>query len=184
MDNPRPCGPQPFANSNSGNGNLRPETLGAPRREKFTQPAKPTAETGSPREGYGNVALFLTLGNHVGLRGLGGGLLANALKRLVSEPQGGRLAVHAGDHRFVEFLHQDVAELGKVLRPSTRIGGLPFGKWLRFARLRARPVRGLSGCSSDTAAPSMLPRKASRKLRAGVDDNFHGEICSSTRPAS
>ena len=73
MDNPRPCGPQPFANSNSGNGNLRPETLGAPRREKFSQRAKPTAETGSPRAGYGNVALFLTLGNHVGLRGLPGG---------------------------------------------------------------------------------------------------------------
>src|SRR6202035_1917940 len=58
------------ANSNSGNGNLRPETLGAPRREKFSQRAKPTAETGSPRAGYGNVALFLALGNHVGLRGL------------------------------------------------------------------------------------------------------------------
>jgi hypothetical protein len=47
--------------------------LGPPRREKFSQRAKPTAETGSPRAGYGNVALFLTLGNHLGLRGLPGG---------------------------------------------------------------------------------------------------------------
>src|SRR4029077_8801945 len=66
----RDRGPQPLANSNFGNGNLRPETLGAPRREKFSQRAKPTAETGAPRAGYGNVALFLTLGSHVGLRGL------------------------------------------------------------------------------------------------------------------
>ena len=73
MDNPRSGRPQPFANSNSGNGNLRPETLGATRREKSAQRAKPTVETGSPHAGYGNVALFLTLGNHVGLRGLPGG---------------------------------------------------------------------------------------------------------------
>jgi len=37
------------------------------------QRAKPTVETGSPHTGYGNVALFLTLGNHVGLCGLRGG---------------------------------------------------------------------------------------------------------------
>jgi hypothetical protein len=49
------------------------ETLGATRREKSAQCAKPTAETSSPRAGYGDVALFLTLGNHVGLRGLPGG---------------------------------------------------------------------------------------------------------------
>ena len=67
-----------LAQSSSGNGNLRPETLGAPRREKFSQRAKPTAETGSPRAGYGNVALFLTLGNHVGLRGLPGPASARA----------------------------------------------------------------------------------------------------------
>src|ERR1700726_4068550 len=46
--------------SNSGNGNLRPETLGATRRERSPERAKPTAETGSPRTGYGNVGLFLT----------------------------------------------------------------------------------------------------------------------------
>ena len=51
------------------NGNLRPETLGAPRRERSPEPAKPTAETGSPRTAYGNVGLFLTLGSHVGLCG-------------------------------------------------------------------------------------------------------------------
>src|SRR5271163_764481 len=59
--------------SNSGNGNLRPETLGATPRERSPERAKPTAETGSPRTGYGNVGLFLTLGSHVGLCGLSGG---------------------------------------------------------------------------------------------------------------
>src|ERR1700719_4705929 len=61
------------ANSNLGNGYLRPETLGETRRERSPERAKPTAETGSPRTGYGNVGLFLTLGSHVGLRGLPGG---------------------------------------------------------------------------------------------------------------
>jgi len=59
----------PLAHSNSGNGNLRPETLGVTRREGSPERANPTAETGSPRTGYGNVALFPTHGNHVGLRG-------------------------------------------------------------------------------------------------------------------
>jgi hypothetical protein len=63
----------PLAHSNSGNGNLRPETLGVTRREGSPERANPTAETGSPRTGYGNVALFPTHGNHVDLRGLGGG---------------------------------------------------------------------------------------------------------------
>ena len=62
----------PLAHSNSGNGNLRPETLGVTRREGSPERANPTAETGSPRTGYGNVALFPTRGNHVDLRGLGG----------------------------------------------------------------------------------------------------------------
>ena len=62
-----------LANSNLGNGNVRPETLGDTRRERSPERAKPTAETGSPRTGYGNVGLFLTLGSHVGLRGLPGG---------------------------------------------------------------------------------------------------------------
>ena len=34
---------------------------------------KQTAETDTRRAGYGNLALFLTVGNHVGLRGLPGG---------------------------------------------------------------------------------------------------------------
>ena len=59
----------PLAHSNSGNGNLRPETLGVTRREGSPERANPTAETGSPRTGYGNVALFPTHGNHVDLRG-------------------------------------------------------------------------------------------------------------------
>jgi hypothetical protein len=50
------------ANSNLGNGNLRPESLGETRRERSPERAKPTAETGSPRTGYGNVGLFLTRG--------------------------------------------------------------------------------------------------------------------------
>jgi hypothetical protein len=54
------------ANSNLGNGNLRPETLGETRRERSPERAKPTAETCSPRTSYGNVGLFLTLGSHVG----------------------------------------------------------------------------------------------------------------------
>src|SRR5271168_3398836 len=62
-----------LAQSNSGNGNLRPETLGAAGRKRSPERAKPTAETISPRTGYGNVGLFLTLGTHVGLRGLPGG---------------------------------------------------------------------------------------------------------------
>ena len=49
------------------------ETATGIRRQKSAQRAKPTVETGSPHAGYGNVALFLTLGNHVGLRGLPGG---------------------------------------------------------------------------------------------------------------
>ena len=63
----------PLAHSNSGNRNLRPETLGVTRREGSPERANPTAETGSPRTGHGNVALFPTRGNHVDLRGLGGG---------------------------------------------------------------------------------------------------------------
>ena len=47
-----------LANTNSGNGNLRPETLGATRRETSPERAKPTAETGSLRAGYGNVGLI------------------------------------------------------------------------------------------------------------------------------
>ena len=62
-----------LAQSNSGNGNLRPETLGAAGRERSPERAKPTAETISPRTGYGNGGLFLTLGTHVGLRRLPGG---------------------------------------------------------------------------------------------------------------
>jgi hypothetical protein len=64
---------RPLPHSNSGNGNLRPETLDVTRRERSPERANPIAETGSPRIGYGNVELFLTLGNHVDLRGLPGG---------------------------------------------------------------------------------------------------------------
>jgi hypothetical protein len=62
-----------LANSNSGNENLRPETLGVMGRERSSQPGKPTAETGSRRIGYGNVGLFPTQGNHINLWGLRGG---------------------------------------------------------------------------------------------------------------
>ena len=55
-------------NTNSGNGKLRPETLGAPRRKRSPERAKPTAETASSRTGYGNVRLFPALGNHVSSR--------------------------------------------------------------------------------------------------------------------
>jgi hypothetical protein len=61
------------ANSNSGNENLRPETLGVARREGSPGRVNPTAETVSPRTAYGNVALFPTRGNHLDLRGLPGG---------------------------------------------------------------------------------------------------------------
>jgi hypothetical protein len=64
---------QVLTRSNSGNGNLRPETLGATRRERSSQSAKPTAETRFPRTGYGNLALFLAAGNHVGSPRLNGG---------------------------------------------------------------------------------------------------------------
>jgi hypothetical protein len=56
------------ANSNSGNGNLRPETLGSPCRQRSRECSKPTRETGSRRTGYGNLGLFPPLGNHVGSR--------------------------------------------------------------------------------------------------------------------
>ena len=64
---------QLLTDSNSGNGNLRPETLGAPRRKQSPARAKSTAETDSARAAYGNVVLFQTLGNHVDLRRLPGG---------------------------------------------------------------------------------------------------------------
>ena len=56
------------ANSSLGNGNLRPETLSATRRERPSQPGNPAAETGSIRTGHGNLGLFPTLRNHVGSR--------------------------------------------------------------------------------------------------------------------
>jgi hypothetical protein len=52
------------------------------------QRAKSTVETGSPRAGYGNVALFVTLRNHCGLRGLRGGGRSPAklvCERLISD---------------------------------------------------------------------------------------------------
>ena len=70
---PRGLSERPRANSSLGNGNLRPETLGATRRERSSQPGNPAAETGSIRTGHGNLGLFSTLGNHVGLRRLPGG---------------------------------------------------------------------------------------------------------------
>jgi hypothetical protein len=64
---------QLLANTNSGNGKLRPETLGAPRRETSPERAKRTAETGSLRAGYGNVGLIPTLGSLADSRRLLGG---------------------------------------------------------------------------------------------------------------
>src|SRR5580658_11002382 len=64
---------QRLPRSNSGNGNLRPETFGVTRRERSSQPARLTAETGFARTGYGNLALFLAAGNHVGSPRLPGG---------------------------------------------------------------------------------------------------------------
>jgi hypothetical protein len=54
----------------------------APRKVGST--AKPPVETDSLRTGYGNVALFLTLGNHLGLRRLPGGAEGNRTPDLCS----------------------------------------------------------------------------------------------------
>jgi hypothetical protein len=61
------------ANSNLGNGNLRPETFGETRLELPLRVAEPPAETGPWEATYGNVVLSCGVGNHVGLRGLPGG---------------------------------------------------------------------------------------------------------------
>jgi hypothetical protein len=68
----------------------------APRKVGST--AKPPVETDSLRTGYGNVALFLTLGNHVGLRRLPGGGRSRAkpvstgLNSLLSREDAGNFA--------------------------------------------------------------------------------------------
>jgi hypothetical protein len=61
------------ANSNLGNGNLRPETFGETRQELPMRITEPPAETGPWEATYGNVVLSCRVGNHVGLRGLPGG---------------------------------------------------------------------------------------------------------------
>src|SRR5208337_368821 len=63
-----------FANSNSGNEIVRPETLGPARRELSPKRAKPTAETVFRAQATEISRYFLTLENHVGLRGLPGGI--------------------------------------------------------------------------------------------------------------
>ena len=61
------------ANSNLGNGNLRPETFGRTRQELPLRIAGPPTETDPWPASYGNVVLPCGVGNHVDLRGLPGG---------------------------------------------------------------------------------------------------------------
>jgi hypothetical protein len=64
---------QLLEHSYSGNENLRPKTLGAPRRKTSCERAEPSGETDSLRAGYGNLALIQTLGNYAGSGRLSGG---------------------------------------------------------------------------------------------------------------
>jgi hypothetical protein len=60
-------------NSNSGNENLRPETLGVTAQNRHSKSAVQTAETSSLRIVFGNVGLIRTLGNHASSGRLSGG---------------------------------------------------------------------------------------------------------------
>ena len=61
------------ANSNLGNGNLRPETFGKTRQELPLRIAGPLLRPVLGEASYGNVVLSCREGNHVNLRGLPGG---------------------------------------------------------------------------------------------------------------
>jgi hypothetical protein len=61
------------ANSNLGNGNLRPETFGRTRQELPLRIAGPLLRPVLGEVSHGNVVLSCGEGNHVGLRGLPGG---------------------------------------------------------------------------------------------------------------
>ena len=62
-----------MANSNLGNGNLRPETFGKTRQELPLRIAGPLLRPVLGEASYGNVVLSCGVGNHVDLRGLPGG---------------------------------------------------------------------------------------------------------------
>jgi hypothetical protein len=160
---------QLLAQCNSGNGNLRPETLGAPRRERSPERAKPTAEIGSPRTGYGNVGLFLTLGSHVGLCGLPGGAEGIRTSDLRSQPPA------ASRFSLYGFMRRSDKEKwrGRASRLSRTVGWRrlqPSGERNRsfnagLANASNRPFAALPGwypvgkeCAHERSVPSKTGR--------------------------
>jgi len=190
LDNP--FGPQPLANSNSGNGNLRPETLGATRREKSAQRAKRTAETRFPRAGYGNVALFPTLGNRASLSGLPGGAegiqtaghrdLTPSGRGIRQNLSGGRFG-HPWQPKFPDRVHPFVnacrASPASKLRPT---GNQTWPFWRAnpclAKRFKITPLPGLEPIDRRLVDGYVEARMAvgrqrdERRLRRGQ----HGEV--------
>jgi hypothetical protein len=76
------------ANSNLGNGNLRPETFGRTRQELPLRIADRLLRPILGEASYGNVVLSCGVGNHVDLRGLPGG--AQGIR--TSDPRGATCA--------------------------------------------------------------------------------------------
>jgi hypothetical protein len=125
-----------MANTNLGNGNLRPETFGETRRELARVGVEQSAETNPGAASYGNVVLSCGIGNHVVLRGLPGG--AEGIRTSDLRGAGGRSpegGAAPGSARLNSEGAPPSALVSPLYLPPVRPSDLP-----------RRPRRGDDGC--------------------------------------